>query len=648
MNKLAGKRTGFALGSTIQAQTKGIWMWCVPHPRNTGQKLVLLDTEGLGDVEKGDSKNDAWIFSLAVLLSSALVYNSLGTIDQQSMEQLHYVTELTKRIKLKSSSVLQSETSEYKRFFPSFTWCVRDFGLVLEKDGKPITEDEYLMSALEMKKGTDKKTQDYNLPRECVLHYFHSHKCFVFDRPASGRNLQNLEKLEKSQLEKEFVEQTTKFCHHMTTNSRVKTLDGGRQVTGRMLAVLADSYVKAIQTGSVPCMENAVLVLAEIENKGALEDALTKYQREMDKSIPMFPTETQQQFLNMHTKCEKDAIQVFLGRSLNDKDQTYQQKLKELIHNKMNEYSTKNANASRDFCTKLIQQLSATLERDILAGRYLTSGGYQKFYADIQKIMETYKRKPGKGIMADEVLQTYIHEKEPIAAAIMQGDNTLTEKERQLQVERARAEIAERDRQAMNQKIQNLQQCIEEQRVSFEQQKQMLMNKMREERKKMIEENELVISRKLQEHAVMKNAGFQDKMSALQKEINNLRAENKSLLQMEQEKKIQMQRHVASVEKQKIYAELAGNMSSLQRQIATLQNSNKLLAEKEQDRQMQMKQQEESMARRLQIRCSSPQFFLEVFIKFLELHQGATKTARAPERLVILHKGYYQMFFIIF
>lgn len=53
MNKLAGKKKGFSLGSTVQSHTKGIWMWCVPHPKKPDHALVLLDTEGLGDVEKG-------------------------------------------------------------------------------------------------------------------------------------------------------------------------------------------------------------------------------------------------------------------------------------------------------------------------------------------------------------------------------------------------------------------------------------------------------------------------------------------------------------------------------------------------------------------------------------------------------------------
>ncbi|MEE6516067.1 hypothetical protein FKM82_025272 [Ascaphus truei] len=158
MNKLAGKRNGFALGSTVQSKTKGIWMWCVPHPSKPGHTLVLLDTEGLGDVEKGDSGNDAWIFSLAVLLSSTLVYNSVGTIDQESVEKLHYVTELTERIKVKSSPKDKDEdeddSAEFKRIFPSFIWCVRDFTLMLELDGRRITEDEYLQNALKLKKGS--------------------------------------------------------------------------------------------------------------------------------------------------------------------------------------------------------------------------------------------------------------------------------------------------------------------------------------------------------------------------------------------------------------------------------------------------------------------------------------------------------------
>lgn len=105
---------GFPLGPTVYAETKGIWMWCLPHPRQPRVTLVLLDTEGLGDPNKvsagvggprqpieaelpvtqicvqDDDHSDAWIFTLALLLSSTLVYNSIGTIDQRALEQLRY------------------------------------------------------------------------------------------------------------------------------------------------------------------------------------------------------------------------------------------------------------------------------------------------------------------------------------------------------------------------------------------------------------------------------------------------------------------------------------------------------------------------------------------------------------------------------
>uniref|UniRef100_A0A8B9BSG7 GB1/RHD3-type G domain-containing protein n=1 Tax=Anser brachyrhynchus TaxID=132585 RepID=A0A8B9BSG7_9AVES len=70
MNCLAQWRTGFALGPTVQAQTKGIWMWYLPHPRWPDTTLVLLDTEGLGDPNKVGAGCCLWWFYLGGQLSS--------------------------------------------------------------------------------------------------------------------------------------------------------------------------------------------------------------------------------------------------------------------------------------------------------------------------------------------------------------------------------------------------------------------------------------------------------------------------------------------------------------------------------------------------------------------------------------------------
>uniref|UniRef100_A0A8C5R8N9 GB1/RHD3-type G domain-containing protein n=1 Tax=Leptobrachium leishanense TaxID=445787 RepID=A0A8C5R8N9_9ANUR len=299
MNNLAGCKKGFPQGSTMNGKTKGIWMWC------------------------GNSKNDTWIFCLAVLLSSNLVFNSLGTIDQQAMEQLHYVTELTKRIRLRVSGQKEDETVQYKRIFPSFTWCVRDFTLELKHNGKDITEDEYLMISLKRKQGM--KIEDYNLPRRCILQYFHSHKCFVFGFPVIPKKLKDLENLADHDLEGEFVAQSKRFCNYIFRSGSIKTLPGALVVNGRMLGSLAVSYVEAIKSGAVPCIENAVVALAESENTQAVKDAVTKYEAEMNRHVGTFPTETEKEFVQLHLECEKTALEVFMARSFQDNEQTHQQ-----------------------------------------------------------------------------------------------------------------------------------------------------------------------------------------------------------------------------------------------------------------------------------------------------------------------------------
>ncbi|KAE8594149.1 hypothetical protein XENTR_v10019463 [Xenopus tropicalis] len=530
MNKLAGRKTGFPLGSTIQSKTKGIWMWCVPHPRQPSHTLVLLDTEGLGDVEKGDSKNDGWIFSLAVLLSSNLVYNSMGTIDNHAMEQLQYVTELSKLIKLKSNPEQEekNEPDEFKRIFPSFTWCVRDFSLILELDGRAVTEDEYLMNSLKLKKGTDKQTQDYNLPRECILHYFHSHKCFVFDQPTSSRNLHRLEELQEQDLEEDFVKQTRKFCDHIHTQGVAKTLPGGLLVTGRMLAHLTRLYIETIMSGSVPCMENAVLALSVIENTGAVQDALTKYETCMKEHLPRFPTETLQEFLHLHQRSEKEALEVFLKRSFNDENQDFQKEFKNLLDNKMKNFSERNERESTERCEIIIQELSEYLEERISQGEFLKPGGHNLFLVAKMTIMEEYNTTPRKGLKSLEVLQEFISNKKGIEAAILQADVSLTAKEKEIAESQAETAEAERQRQILEENKKYLQESMENQKKSFEQHEKMLIEKMDADRQKLIAENERVIAQKLQEQNAMLTAGFQGRVNALQSEIDELYRRNRA------------------------------------------------------------------------------------------------------------------------
>ncbi|KAJ8012984.1 hypothetical protein DPEC_G00048570 [Dallia pectoralis] len=522
MNKLAGKSKGFALGATIQSKTKGIWMWCVPHPLKPDHTLVLLDTEGLGDVEKGDTKNDNWIFTLAVLLSSTLVYNSMGTIDNHALEKLHYVTELTEHIKVKSNQQNEEESSEYLRFFPSFVWTVRDFTLTLEIDGNPITENEYLENALKLRTGSSKVVQQYNLPRSCLRNYFSPRWCFVFDRPANAEKMKRMEELTDDDLDPSFVKQAKKFTDHIFTEAKTKSLKNGLKVTGRLLGNLAETYVSAIRSGNIPCLDNAVVALAQIENSSAIQRARAHYQKEMANWV-VYPTDTQEDLSEIHSSVEKEAVAIFINSSFKDEDRRYQLELMKVLQEEYDKICERNSKESRKACESKIECIFAPIEEKIKDGSYMTPGGYKEYCYDQKLSASEYRSEGGRGIKAEEVLKEYLEKKASIGHTILSADNSLSEAEQRAEAEQAKRLAAERETQAREEMVAVQERLIKDQQKTYEENINQLMEKMEKDSKHAIEEHDRVLEARLKEQSDLLQQGFHDKSREMQSEIDNLK-----------------------------------------------------------------------------------------------------------------------------
>lgn len=78
---LLNRQRGFGVGPTINPCTKGIWIWGTPlsgfNPSGEPINVIIVDSEGLGGIDE-DNNHDMRIFSLAMLISSYFVYNSMG------------------------------------------------------------------------------------------------------------------------------------------------------------------------------------------------------------------------------------------------------------------------------------------------------------------------------------------------------------------------------------------------------------------------------------------------------------------------------------------------------------------------------------------------------------------------------------------
>jgi len=88
------ENSGFAWRAGKDKHTSGIWIWDSPlvFTNADGRKvgLLLMDTQGAWDTKMSKAQN-ATLFGLTSLLSSKLVFNMQGTIDETKMENLDYI-----------------------------------------------------------------------------------------------------------------------------------------------------------------------------------------------------------------------------------------------------------------------------------------------------------------------------------------------------------------------------------------------------------------------------------------------------------------------------------------------------------------------------------------------------------------------------
>ena len=90
------RRTRFHLGHEMDPKTMGIWMWSRPYkcPLQDGTEttIILLDTEGIDAATiSATTRGDNQIFTLSVLLSSLLIYNSTTTPKKGDLMKMEYL-----------------------------------------------------------------------------------------------------------------------------------------------------------------------------------------------------------------------------------------------------------------------------------------------------------------------------------------------------------------------------------------------------------------------------------------------------------------------------------------------------------------------------------------------------------------------------
>ena len=270
----AKSTTGPRVGSTSESCTRGIDI-CLPDAALAapakGGRLVLLDTEGLASMDQ-DENYDAQVFSLALLLSSYFVINSMGVIDEAAIDRLYLMTELSKTIQV--SAAPADSAAELAPFFPPLLWLLRDFVLDLTADGKTISEQEYMEAAISARSTNQRRAAERNDIRQAIRELFPARRCRTLVRPAvDEESIRQAVKLEDAQLRPEFVKQMGTVRDELLAAAPVKSLYGSA-LDGSMLATLAQSYLDAMNApGALPCIRSAWEFVVEERCRAAADDA---------------------------------------------------------------------------------------------------------------------------------------------------------------------------------------------------------------------------------------------------------------------------------------------------------------------------------------------------------------------------------------
>lgn len=408
---LLNRSNGFGVGPTVNPCTKGLWIWNRPVPGRmsdgTPINVLIIDSEGIGALNE-DSSHDTKIFSLAILLSSCFIYNSVGSIDENAIQNLSLVVNLTKNIHIRSQNSGDSEEFEdFGHYFPSFVWVVRDFTLQLvDHEGENIDSKEYLEKALNQQKGFSESVESKNRIRRLLTTFFKERDCWTLVRPLTKEeNLQNLDKLELTKLRPEFHDQVNKMREKILNNVRPKLIQRSF-IDGQMYVGLMQSYIESINNGGVPNIENAWVSVCRERCGRSLQDSYEFYEKSVKETlIPQLPLSLERlSTLHRGLKCE--TLRIFENRAMGEGlAREFYEELLAKIKKRYTALKTENAKESQRKSLAFLIQEYKHIESRLNSQEYSTFAEYER---DLTTLQEVFMKKGPGSVDCEKVLSEFV------------------------------------------------------------------------------------------------------------------------------------------------------------------------------------------------------------------------------------------------
>jgi len=418
---LVGKGEGFQVASTLQSCTKGIWLWGTPKNSLNGKaKIIFLDSEGTSSIDKSTKTYDSRIFALVVLISSLFLYNTYSNIDEHGINELSLAAHLSNAITTNSNIDKDELLTELS---PKFIWIIRDFTLekIHPETGQEISSKEYLELCLKNKR-CGKGSKDNNVIRQNIIKFFPERDCVTLVRPVDSEDdLKKLNTIPYNELKPEFKMEFKSLKDKIFKEALPKKLNG-KKLTGPALATLIEEFVKVINSGKIPNINNTWDSIIEKD----VSDAF-------NKSYELFKTNLNSLKFgknNVYDNAElMKKLYDFKYISINNFDNllqsngdTFKQKnykkiyldaktdLNNKIDSAIKKVISKNDSLSSNYCSEILNDLYKPLESR-LSQNIFNSKNYNDINFEFNEILKKYDSS-GKGSSKNETCFESLKNKE--------------------------------------------------------------------------------------------------------------------------------------------------------------------------------------------------------------------------------------------
>eukprot|EP01017_Pseudomicrothorax_dubius_P020968 TRINITY_DN2272_c0_g1_i3.p1 TRINITY_DN2272_c0_g1~~TRINITY_DN2272_c0_g1_i3.p1 ORF type:complete len:666 (+),score=194.62 TRINITY_DN2272_c0_g1_i3:115-2112(+) len=387
---------GFKVDYKVNACTEGIWMWSKPVYNEKDDSLIFfIDTEGANSVER-DRTHDAKVFSLALLISSYFIYNSVGNIDEQAISNLSMVAEISRHIAIKAG--VPSDEYSLSAYAPKFLWVLRDFVLEIQDTaGRRISAPQYLEMSLTDPAIVNKGSESTKRIRSTLISFLRDRDCITLVRPLDDEEkLKNAERTSTRYLRPEFLRGLNQIREKILDKCTPKQLNGNFVTPINFIAML-ESYIQSINSGDVPTISTAWDYILKTEAENAFKSAKETYTTGLKKKFEDNTAKSAAQLYFAMMEIRDDALEMFyrLASTRTDSNSYFfelRDKLKEYIAGKEAKALEINEKLNITNCEDVVRPCFDKVENKIRVGDY-RDDNLETFSQDLVEGMHRYSER---------------------------------------------------------------------------------------------------------------------------------------------------------------------------------------------------------------------------------------------------------------